>query len=364
MRKSARALATSLAVVVSAPSALTWSSFAFAQQPTTGTPPATPAGSDAASKEAEARFEEGKRLYREKKDYDAARQKFAEAYALKPSPDILWNLAISELDSSHALEAVQHLKEYERHPNARPSNQALVPELIRRARMQLGQIRVEGPAGTSVTIDGKPLPERLPLSEPIDVQPGRHVVAMTSGERTKRVEVTAAAGQGPIVVRFEDGDAVAGAATEPTGETGAATGDASFDTSNVDTSGGWTTTRYVVTGVLAAGTLAALGGGIVFGLQKNDASDQAAQYRATLGESGCATITPANAGTCADWKDQVDAEKSRATLATVSFIAAGVLAAGTVAAIVLWPKKKPSETAWVAPIVAPQTAGLAGGFRF
>jgi hypothetical protein len=230
--------------------------------------------------------------------------------------------------------------------------------------MQLGQIRIEGPAGTSVTIDGKPLSERLPLAESVDVQPGRHVVAMTSGERTKRVEVTAAAGQGPVVVRFEDGDAAASAATEPTGETGGATGNASFDSTNVDTGGGWTTTRYVVTGVLAAGTLAALGGGIVFGVQRNDARDQWRQYQSTLDPAACVNPSGQLGATCADARSQQDNAQRYATLSTVSWIAFGALLTGTVAAVVFWPKKKPAESAWIAPIVAPQTAGVAGGFRF
>ena len=59
------------------------------------------AGADATS-EAQKRFDEGKVLYRRAHDVDGARLKFAQAYALQPRPEVLWNLAICELEAGLA----------------------------------------------------------------------------------------------------------------------------------------------------------------------------------------------------------------------------------------------------------------------
>jgi len=81
---------------------------AFAFQFAQGAP--ARAADDRAARDAQARFEEG--LGRVKSgDFEAARLSFAQAYAVLHKPDILWNLALSEEKSGHAVEALAHFKE-------------------------------------------------------------------------------------------------------------------------------------------------------------------------------------------------------------------------------------------------------------
>lgn len=99
---------------------------------------ASPAfGTDAMS-EAQKRFDEGKALYRKTHDAAGARLKFAQAYALHPRPEVLWNLAICELDVGFAEDAAGHLRAYARDPDAKPALVAKVPDLLQTARESLG----------------------------------------------------------------------------------------------------------------------------------------------------------------------------------------------------------------------------------
>src|SRR5579872_3304335 len=64
---------------------------------------------DKATREAQARFEEGIRRVKAG-DYEAARMSFVQAYSVLKRPEILWNLALSEQKSGHLVDAIGHFK--------------------------------------------------------------------------------------------------------------------------------------------------------------------------------------------------------------------------------------------------------------
>jgi hypothetical protein len=66
---------------------------------------------DTLTAEARVRFNEGVRLY-DRRQYEAARAAFVQAYALKKHPDVLLNLAWSNLRAGHADEAQLEFEEY------------------------------------------------------------------------------------------------------------------------------------------------------------------------------------------------------------------------------------------------------------
>ena len=71
-----------------------------------GAPTIASAQDEGAKHDAQARFEEGMKRVRSG-DFEGGRLAFIQAYAVLKNPDILWNLALSELKSSHPLERSQ-----------------------------------------------------------------------------------------------------------------------------------------------------------------------------------------------------------------------------------------------------------------
>ena len=68
-------------------------------------------GSDATVEAARQRFNEGVHFF-DNKEYERARLAFVQAYALKPHPAILLNLAQSEIRSGHEASAATHFAQY------------------------------------------------------------------------------------------------------------------------------------------------------------------------------------------------------------------------------------------------------------
>ena len=163
---------------------------------------ASPAfGTDAMS-EAQKRFDEGKALYRKTHDAAGARLKFAQAYALHPRPEVLWNLAICELDVGFAEDAAGHLRAYARDPDAKPALVAKVPDLLQTARESLGGLRIEAPPRATVHVDGRQV-ERLEWQENVlDLTPGDRVLVVSIG--SERVEDIVTIVRGTTVVRHID----------------------------------------------------------------------------------------------------------------------------------------------------------------
>jgi len=90
--------------------------------------PSVARADDRALREAQARFEEG--LKRVKAgDFEAARMSFGQAYVVLRKPDILWNLALSEEKSGHAVDALAHFKQAAKE----------APDAADRAEAQRGQ---------------------------------------------------------------------------------------------------------------------------------------------------------------------------------------------------------------------------------
>ncbi|MFO0676918.1 MAG: hypothetical protein U0169_10305 [Polyangiaceae bacterium] len=319
-------------------------------------------GETSATREAEARFEEGKRLYRDKKDFEGARLKFAQAFALNPSAAILWNLAVSELDANRPLEALQHFRDYARHPDAKTSNTELLPELTKRARKGLGRIAIEAPEGTEIVVDGRPFPDRAPLSEPVDVVPGPHVVVLRGGGREKRFDVDAAADRSPAVVRLDA--RTEGPATKPVTKVDPALGSPSATTSPATSvapeaaSNG--TARTVTSVVLESVTLAALGTGIAFAVVARNEGNDAAKIRDAFVAS---PVAADEAKTRAAFQSAKDAEASHATVANVLFVTSGVAALGAVATWVFWPRTK-STNARLVPWTSPRDVGGSFAMEF
>lgn len=87
----------------------------------------------------------------EKKDYEGARAKFAEAYTKFPSPNALLNLARAEQLSEHPLEAIGHYRSYialPENPRVTARDRETARSALDECVAKVGRIDVKAPHGT------------------------------------------------------------------------------------------------------------------------------------------------------------------------------------------------------------------------
>lgn len=188
MNVRARALVALLALasfLPAGPLSLGTARTALAQQPE----------DPAVTAEARKRFLEGVKLFDEKK-YELARVAFVQAYAIKKHPDVLLNLAQTEVLAGKPLDAVYHFKEFLKDPsNASHPKRPDAERGLAEARAKTGrlQITVDAP-DAEVLVDGKKI-GTSPLAEPVDVAVGQHSVEARKEGKTSTQTVFAAEGK-------------------------------------------------------------------------------------------------------------------------------------------------------------------------
>src|SRR6476646_8597685 len=118
-----------------------------------GAPAFAQPADDPTIKAARARFQEGVNFY-DKGDYENARASFLQAYALRKHPAVLLNLAQSSLKSGHTLEAARYFQQYLREATSISASQRNDAEKgLVEARMKLGRMTIDAPAGMEITVD-------------------------------------------------------------------------------------------------------------------------------------------------------------------------------------------------------------------
>lgn len=297
---------------------------------------------DAAIVEAQARFKEGLTLA-DKGKLDEARLKFLQAFAVVRAASVAYNLAITEEKTGHTIEAIGHYRTFlvsgvndTRVTDAmRTKAKASIAELSKK----VGQIEVDVPADTKVTIDSVAVES---LGEPVAVSEGRHTVEGTHAGRVKSTAVDARIGEvTKASLTFAEEPAATPTAMTTTSEPPA----------EPPPQRRWTTARIATVGGLGAGAVAGVVLAVVF---HGKASDKVDESRALLNGGSCVGVSSSTCSTAATLKDDRD---SADTATTVSVVAAGVLGAGAVAAALFWPKSR-STTGRIVPEVAPGYGGM------
>ncbi|WP_394833438.1 hypothetical protein LVJ94_43725 [Pendulispora rubella] len=144
--------------------------------------------------EAEARQEEGVKRHTVG-DVAGAWLAFKQAYTIYPSPKILWNLALSELDTGRNLDAARHLHTYAalKDPSVTQEKKKIASKRLAEARKKLGGILVEAAQGAKISVDEEPLPQGYEDGDLIELDPGHHVVVAELGplrqERSIKVKL-------------------------------------------------------------------------------------------------------------------------------------------------------------------------------
>jgi tetratricopeptide (TPR) repeat protein len=132
------------------------------------------AQSDVETEEARRRFQEGVRYY-DQRQYDKARLAFTQAYALKPHPAVLLNLAQSELRAGHYAAAATHFAQYIReNPNADAMDHARGAFEEARKRVVEVNVAVNQPDAV-ISVDGIEA-GKSPLPDVLYVEPGARTI--------------------------------------------------------------------------------------------------------------------------------------------------------------------------------------------
>jgi hypothetical protein len=166
-------------------------------------PPTTPAGTgqaDAATEEARKHFRTGVKLYNDG-NYDGARAEFEAAYALKPGPSSLQNIALCQKAQFHYVEAVDTLDRLlaAHGTSLSDAEKQAVQTAIAELNGVIGTIVVDvSPADASITLDGTPVApaqrdrgirvsvgEHTLEAKASGYAPGRGVVRVVGGQKAK-----------------------------------------------------------------------------------------------------------------------------------------------------------------------------------
>jgi hypothetical protein len=138
---------------------------------------------DTLVQEARARFKEGVDLY-DKGQYEKARSKFVQAYALRHHPAILLNLGLSSLKSGHPAEAARYLTQFQREAtSATAQEHSDADKAIAEARTKDARLDVSAPTGTEISVDDQVI-GNAPLSDSVDVDPGQHTIKAKATDGT------------------------------------------------------------------------------------------------------------------------------------------------------------------------------------
>lgn len=288
-------------------------------------PKSTPTAADPMA-EAKQRFNEGLALA-DKNDYEAARLKFNQAYSLLKTASVLFNLARAEQLSGHHVEALEHYRLFQKQandPKITDAERSRATEALLDLKKKVGQITIEAPPGTSVSVDGKTLDSIPP--DPLAVIPGKHLLEAVIEGKTKQVEVDAQPGATVVASFIEKTSSTPPDKTPeqppPVVET------------ERDTMG------YVVPVSLATLGILALGVGIGTRVAAGSKSDDAAAAAKEPGAiNGCSGVTsPA----CNAVRDAAESERDLKNVSTVGLVVGGAAIVGAVATYFLWPKSSAS----------------------
>lgn len=279
-----------------------------------------------------------------KGNLSAARDAFLKAWAIQPHFAIAASLAEVEKALGEYRSTAEHLDYYLSNlPDELSDKRPAAEQQLAECRKHLAGLRITtDPPGATVSLDGNPPPP--PLRGEVLVDPGRHVlVAERAGVQSKPLELDLAAGESREV-ELDVRPPVPPVPPPPAPVVRDTVPPARAPTAHAP--------PYVwITG--GALTLVAVGVGVGFTLAASSAQNDADAASQKLDQSSGAgqntqcsnpnTAPPA----CGDLSDALDRRDQSRNIALGAFIGAGVLAAGTVAAYFLWPKKAGSEHAAV-----------------
>lgn len=300
-------------------------------------------------------FEKGLRHFK-KKEYEAARVYFQQAYTAVPAEGTLQNLALAEFWTRRYVDALRHFKAYVKRPFVDTEFvQKDLPKILQRCQEKTAHARVSTSPRAIVLLDGEPVAD---LADVLDMAPGTHtLVARFETDETRTL--TVAAGETvDIAFRAPEKAPVAAAPPPPPRPPAIAHEPVAPPAKPVPASD-WSPRKTVAVGLGIGAAVALVTGGAFAGVALSDSS-KANDAQSALGPHGCTLPT---APECARLRDL---EGSQNRNSSIAYAGLGAGAALGTAAVVLWflpTKAEPRKgRLWLSPSFgATGTAFTAGG---
>lgn len=287
-----------------------------------------------AKKNALQRFEEGVVLV-DKGQYEEARLKFVQAYAVIQKPTLLFNLAVTEQKTNRAPSAAGHFRKLLKDPTTPANLRTKAEKMMAEIAPTLAHVVVTAPDGADVSVDGAVV-GRAPLEDPVDVTPGAHDFGIRLQDRHVESHRDMKPGdEQRIELRFVDTAPTVTATATTAVDAGAPPGHDELARPTVG---------YVVPLVVTVLGVAGIGTGGGLALASQGAHDDAR----TAGQS-CATSNPTACTNALNAKGRAD---SLATGAIASYIIGGVLVATGLVTFFVWPKSRVHVDGAVSPTSA------------
>jgi hypothetical protein len=324
-------------------------------------PPSAPATAKAAAQESYLRGNQLFNQAEQKHDrtlYEAAYLQFSQAFAVFPDDRILWNLIVSETKTERYVDALRHLRAYDKRQHVanepRHAQHAVFAALFEQASKATGHLVIEAPVAAPLRLDGTDIGS-APLADPVDVQPGAHKLeAALGGGKVLSASASPAAGEVVHVALTEDPPLASTSLQAPV-PVGPSTPSPDRD---VPPGAGFFTTRNTIAlglGVVAVGALA-LGTG--FEVASGNDQGTAKQLGAQLPNGGNVCTPGSTVPQCAQLRDANSSAASHQNAATAFFITGGVAGVAAVGVLLLWPSHSDARAGMLSPMILPSTGGL------
>jgi len=313
---------------------------------------------DTRKQRAEPIFQEALRLHDANRDAEAL-AKYEEAYAIYPSPNVLFWIARCEELLGRKLDALRDYRHATTNGLFDPTYMERGRERIRDLESQVSRIDIIGPERMHATIDGVAV-----TAKETNVLPGHHTVAASLGDRATTRDVLAEAGSNARVDLTEDlaphpaspkpdvarslatpGSGAAPAKTEPRHGAG--------EYALVGGFAGLGAASFLASALFASASNSSRADAVAAGAASNHACDQPTS-------AGCAAVRSKND----------DANRDR-SLSIAAGVTSGVFLAGAAACGFVFfalPRgeraRGSARAAWIAPAVDPRGAAVEAGVHF
>ncbi len=316
---------------------------------------------EARAGQSDQRFAEGMKSVESGK-FEEARQSFLQAYALRPTMPILWNLAIAEYKVGRHVDAIRHMKAYLKGSPTDPKYVQLAPTVMEKLVANTCHIEVEAQEGADVLLNADPWPKRAPLDDTIDVAPGNYAMEARKDDRSVKANTSCKAGETvkvKLVWQEKAAPALAGAPPPASSAQPGQQKDPSYAPPDGAPSRRWSTTHIVVTGGLAAVGVA---GGVIGIVGLSGAKSDETTSRDLVAQQPGQTCVGSTSADCARIADLRKSHDAKQTLGVVALVGGGVFLGGAVASVLFWPKADAARSGRVRPVVGLGYLGLDGSF--
>jgi hypothetical protein len=288
-----------------------------------------------------------------RRDFEGARAAFLQAYSLDPLPRYLWDLALSEHNLNLPVDALGHFRKYLSLPAVDDEHRRKARRPMGEAEAKTGHAVLDVPPGAVVTADGREL--TLYADHTIDFLPGKHTIEARSGTSKASAVIEAKAGETVHPdLRFEAPPPLAPVAQAPSPlpPTPSLPEEPPHAPAPVGSSS--STAKWITAGAVGGVGVASL---VISGVFFANASGQNDTIQSASAQAGVCPQPPTTPQ-CINLANAVNAKANDENLGRGFLIGGGLLVAGAIVTVLVWPRAHDvSSVGFVAPVALPGGGG-------